>query len=90
LKIAIDPRLVAAAVLLCVAGFASADCPPAGMTKATLEALKAADWKVADDARRQSVALELLDCLGAPDPSLRDDLAFEAISHWARAKHAER
>ena len=87
LKIAIDPRRLAAAVLLLgFAGATAAACPPAGMSKASLETLKAADWNVADEARRQALALELLDCLGAPDPALRDDLAFEAISHWARAK----
>ncbi len=86
LKITIDPRrLAVAALLMCSAAMASAACPPAGVTKASLEALKAADWNVADDARRQALALELLDCLGAPDPALRDDLAFEALSHWARA-----
>jgi len=56
------------------------------MTKAALEAMKTTGWNVADETRRQVVALELLDCLGAPDPALRDDLGFEAISHWARAK----
>jgi hypothetical protein len=87
LKIAVDSRrLAAAALLLCAATMASAGCPPAGTTKATLEALKAAGWTLADEARRQALALELLDCLGAPDPALRDDLGFEAISHWARAR----
>ncbi|MEO8527186.1 MAG: DUF2785 domain-containing protein, partial [Caldimonas sp.] len=87
LKIVIDPRrLAVAALLLCFACVASAACPPSGMSKASLEALKAAGWKVADEARRQSLAIEMLDCLGAPDPALRDDLAFEALSHWARAR----
>ena len=56
------------------------------MTKASLQALKADEWRVPDDARRQGLALDLLDCLGAPDPELRDDLAFEALSHWIRGK----
>jgi hypothetical protein len=87
LKFAVDSRrLAAAALLLCATTMASAACPPAGTTKATLEALKAADWNLADETRRQALALELLDCLGAPDPALRDDLGFEAISHWARAR----
>ena len=55
------------------------------MTKVSLQALKASEWNIADEARRQALAFELLDCLGAPDPGLRDDLAFEAISHWIRA-----
>ena len=56
------------------------------MTRATLEALKTAEWNIADQARRQSLAIEMLDCLGSPDPALRDDFAFEAISHWMRGK----
>jgi hypothetical protein len=56
------------------------------MSRASLEALKTADWNVADEARRQSLAIEMLDCLGSPDPALRDDLAFEALSHWMRGK----
>ena len=47
--------------------------------------MKAAEWSVADDARRQALAIALADCLASPDPVLRDDLAFEALSHWMRA-----
>lgn len=84
---AIDLGRLAGTVLLLVgAGLATAACPPAGMSKASLEALKGTEWKVDNESRRQALALELLDCLSAPDPALRDDLAFEAISHWIRAK----
>ncbi|MCE9660396.1 MAG: DUF2785 domain-containing protein [Burkholderiales bacterium] len=74
------------ALLLCVALSAAASCPPAGMDKPALEALKKTKWIVGDDARRQALALELLDCLASPDPQLRDELAFEALAHWLRAK----
>ena len=47
--------------------------------------MKAADWSVTDDARRQALAIALADCLASPDPVLRDDLAFEALSYWMRA-----
>ena len=47
--------------------------------------MRAAEWRVADDGRRQALALEFADCLASPDPVLRDDLAFEALSHWMRA-----
>jgi hypothetical protein len=40
---------------------------------------------VADPAARESLALALLACLGDPDPSLRDGVAFEALSTWMRA-----
>jgi Protein of unknown function (DUF2785) len=74
------------ALLLGVAVSAAASCPPAGLDKPALEALKKAKWSVPDNTRRQALALELLDCLASPDPELRDELAFEALSHWLRAK----
>ena len=54
-----------------------------------MQALKSTQWRlpVAEpDAARQSLALELLDCLADPDPVLRDELAFEALSSWMRGK----
>jgi Protein of unknown function (DUF2785) len=74
-----------AVALCCLAASAGAACPPPGSTGEALLALKQAEWKVADDASRQGLALALLDCLDAPDPVLRDDLAFDAIAHWSRA-----
>lgn len=56
------------------------------MNRAALDALQHADWKLDDDGRRQTLAIELLDCLGAADPALRDDLAFAALSRWARQR----
>jgi hypothetical protein len=70
--------------LACASAYAA--CPPAGTTRASLRSLKTSEWQVADDARRQSLALELVDCLDSGDPELRDDLAFEALSHWMRAQ----
>ncbi len=79
-------RSAIGALLLCGALSAGAACPPAGLDKPALEALKKAQWSVVDDARRQGLALELLDCLASPDPELRDGLAFEALSRWMRSK----
>jgi hypothetical protein len=50
-----------------------------------LQALKAAKFDIADEARRQSLARALLPCLASPDPVLRDGVAFEAYSTWMRA-----
>ena len=75
------------ALLVAAAGSPSwAACPPAGTSTDTLVVLKRADWVVGDDAARQVLALALLDCLGHPDPVLRDDLAFGALAHWMRAR----
>jgi len=74
------------ALILASALSAAAACPPAGLDKAALEAMKKTEWAVTGDARRQALAVELLDCLASPDPELRDGVAFDAIAHWARAK----
>lgn len=68
---------------------ASLPCPPAGETRASLQAMKAADWRLAGDdapARGQTLALALVGCLADADPTLRDELAFEALSAWMRAR----
>jgi uncharacterized protein DUF2785 len=77
--------LIAAAT---AAGVASsfASCPPTGTSTPSLQALKRVDWIVADDAARAALATSLLGCLADPDPVRRDDLAFDALSHWMRAR----
>lgn len=72
------------ATILALHGIAGAACPPAGDTRAQLLELRTAKWEVADNARRQALALGLLACLADPDPILRDDIAFEALSTWLR------
>jgi Protein of unknown function (DUF2785) len=71
---------------LCIHGFAGASCPPGTSTKLALQLLKQIEWKVTDDAGRQALAVALLDCLASPDPVLRDEIAFDAIATWARAR----
>ena len=61
-------------------------CPPAGMSREQLLELKSKEFAVADDARRQSLALDMLACLGSTDPQLRDGIAFEAFATWLRSK----
>ena len=76
---------VLAGILLAAAAGAQT-CPPAGMSREQLADLKAHEFALPDDARRQSLALDLLACLGSPDPQLRDGIAFEALSTWMRGK----
>lgn len=61
-----------------------ASCPPSGATVAELQTLKAQQWQIDDAQRRQLTALALADCLASPDPQLRDEIAFEALSFWMR------
>lgn len=78
-------RAAGAAALLAAAGGCFAACPPAGETLASLQALKAAEWKQPADAdRRQALALALIDCLSDPDPELRDAITFDALQNWMR------
>lgn len=70
-----------------VAPTAGAACPPSGETAASLQAMKAARWPAPEDpARREALALGLVDCLADPDPVLRDGLAFEGLSAWMRGR----
>jgi hypothetical protein len=81
-------RLANLLALLCccvVAKPVSAACPPQPHNVASLEALKAAGFEVADDSRRQALALALVPCLADPDPVLRDGIAFESYYTWLRA-----
>lgn len=64
--------LACLALLLCAAGAGGQTCSP---TSVKAEA---------DPARIQQLAVDLLPCLASPDPRLRDDLAFEQLSAWAR------
>lgn len=64
---------------------AVAACPPSAFTRADLLALKEGGFVVSDPAARESLALSLLACLGDPDPTLRDGVAFEGLATWMRA-----
>lgn len=76
-----------AAGFFCLSFFSAhaiAQCPPKEQTKSSLQELKKSGFLVAEDSRRQSLALSLLPCLASPDPVLRDGIAFEAMSYWLR------
>lgn len=61
-----------------------AQCTLSATPRASLEQWKAAAFDIADDASRNARALALVDCLGDPNPFLRDGIAFEALSSWMR------
>ena len=67
------PRAACALLLLIAFGATAQTCaPPPGLKDE------------ADPARVQRLAIDLLPCLASPDPRLRDDIAFEQLSAWAR------
>ena len=65
---------------------AAPGCPPAGWDRAALESLKAREWAIADDRARNAFALAFTACLAAPEPALRDGLAFEGLQHLLRTR----
>lgn len=75
------PLIVATSLI--AAAPAQAACPPDAAV------LKAGKWKVDDAARRQVLAIDMLDCLQNPDPVLRDDIGFEGLQHWMRGGQLE-
>lgn len=72
-------------LLLLAASPAFAACPPEGQSRESLQALKVLKFAAPDAAVRRALALGLVDCLGDPDPALRDGIAYEALAHWLRA-----
>ena len=81
-------HMLAGLLIICSACAAAAqgNCPSAQFPVNSLRQLKSQGWTVADNDRRQALALGLLPCLSHPDPDLRDCLAFEGLSAMLRGK----
>jgi hypothetical protein len=62
----------------------AAACPPEGYDRAVLEALRANEFRVEDAGARERLAHALAACLDAPDPFLRDRVAYEGLTHLLR------
>lgn len=77
-------RSVLAVASLVLAQIALA-CPPDGWTRADMRDLSAGGFKIEEQAQRDAAALGFLECLGDPDPIIRDGVAFGAISAWLRS-----
>lgn len=74
-----------ALLLFATPGAASAECPP----RDQLLSLKQAKFAVADAKQRNATALSLTECLGSPDPAVRDGVGFEGLSTWLRGKQLD-
>jgi hypothetical protein len=70
---------------LLASGCAFATCPPAGHDHDSLTALRESGFAVAEATTRDALSIELLECLDAPDPQLRDRIAYEGTGTWLRA-----
>lgn len=62
------------------------ECPPEGYSREQLFELKESGFVVADETRRNTLAIGLMGCLSDPDPLVRDGVAFEAVSFWLRGQ----
>ena len=78
-------RALVVVSLAAIAGWATAACPPEGMSRNALLAVRNNHWLVDDAAKREALAMSLVDCLADPDPTLRDEVGFEGLQHWMRA-----
>ncbi len=73
-----------------VAAVASTDgCRPLGYDKAALLALRAQGFVIEDPEERRKFAFDLLDCLGNPDPVLRDQVAYEGFATLLRGQQLD-
>lgn len=61
-------------------------CVRSGYDRKQLDALKAKEFEIADEAERQAFAKAITACLASPDPELRDGIAYEALMHMLREK----
>lgn len=86
MKHAVFAALFALAACATAPADAQTQCQPAGYSRQQLDALKEAEWVLPDDAQRNRLALALADCIGNPDPTLRDGIVFEGLAHWLRAR----
>ncbi len=81
-----------ASVLVILAGVSAAprlsagDCPPEGYSREQLFKLKESGFELADETRRNALAIGLVACNSDPDPLIRDGVAFEAVSTWLRGQ----
>lgn len=90
-----SPRMLKSAplfALLFCSLAAHAQCPPAGESAVSLQALKIRGWKsprLESPAARQTLALGLVECLRDANPQLRDELAFNGLQSMMREGQLE-
>lgn len=80
--------LFALILFLCVTSSTTlaAPCPPADYSRQDLLDIKAQEFSVADDQKRNALAVSLLACVADPDPLIRDGVVYEAYATWLRAE----
>ncbi len=77
-------RLVVALLLSGSFPAFAATCFESGWTNDKWQALKAANFVVADKNSRNHLALQLMDCLKSPNADVRDAIGYQALFNWLR------
>ena len=65
-------------------GETTVTCGDAGYDRQALDALKASEFELGPNEDADALAFALADCLGSPDPSLRDGIAYEGLAKLLR------
>jgi hypothetical protein len=84
--------LAAACLVACGAGAAGAQrytCPPPRWSITQLDRLKQERFALPDAFERHELAVALTACLGHPNPSVRDGIAYEALTTWMRSEQLD-
>lgn len=73
-----------AVLLLASSPLVPAMCPPEGQSRDELVAWRDKGFSLPKDAEPDldTRALGIIDCLGSPDPVLREEIAFHALATW--------
>ncbi len=64
-------------------------CSPPGFDEQRLLQTKSEGFAIADPGQRARFAIDLVDCLGDPEPHIRDGIAYEGILTLLRGKHLQ-
>lgn len=75
--------MVGSGLLFLAMATVKADCPPEGYSRQDLAELRQAGFEVVAP-QRNTLAVALLDCLGDPDPAIRDGVVYEGLATWLR------
>ena len=70
-------------ITLTFQSIASINCSNA--LKARLLELRTNEFVIASDKKRNEMAIEMLNCIGASESNIRDDIVYGGLSKWLRA-----
>jgi hypothetical protein len=82
--------VVVAALVGCAPGLVNATtCSPLNFDEQKLLQTKSEDFAIANPGERERFVVELVDCLGDPEPHIRDGIAYEGILTLLRGQQLQ-